>query len=94
MSYHTIALQMDTLHLTVGEKFDHDISAEDMSILLVNDASILTFNFSVTEKNYYIPAQFVIFWLIFRTQYSGLPVQDRRVSRLVRPGFYNPSGAG
>jgi hypothetical protein len=42
---------MYTLHLTVGEKFDHDMSAEGMSILLVNDASILTFNFSVTEKN-------------------------------------------
>jgi len=42
---------MDILHLTVGEKFDHDMPAEGMSILLVNGAPMLSFNFSVTEKN-------------------------------------------
>jgi len=42
---------MDTLGLTVGEKFDHYMPAESMSILLMNGAPMLTFNFSVTEKN-------------------------------------------
>jgi hypothetical protein len=42
---------MDFLRLTVGEKFDHDMPAESMSILLLNGAPMLTFNFSVTEKN-------------------------------------------
>jgi len=42
---------MDALHLTAGEKFDHDMPAESMSILLTNGLPVLTFNFSVTEKN-------------------------------------------
>ena len=42
---------MDTLRLTVGEKFDHDMPAESMSILIMNGAPMLTFNFSVTKKN-------------------------------------------
>ena len=42
---------MDTLHLTVGEKFDHDMPAESMSILLANGVPMLTFNYSVTEMD-------------------------------------------
>jgi hypothetical protein len=42
---------MDIIKLTVGEKFDHSMPAEGMSILLINGAPVLTFNFSVTEKN-------------------------------------------
>ena len=42
---------MDIIKLIVGEKFDHDMPAESMSIVLMNGAPLLTFNFSVTEKN-------------------------------------------
>ena len=42
---------MDCLHLTVGEKFDHDMPDESMSIFLNGGAPVLTFNFSVSEKN-------------------------------------------
>lgn len=42
---------MDILKLTVGEKFNHDKSAEVMSVVLINGAPMLTFNFSVTKKN-------------------------------------------
>lgn len=42
---------MDILKLSVGEKFDHNMPAESMSIVLMNGAPMLTFNYSVTEKN-------------------------------------------
>lgn len=42
---------MDTLRLAVGEKFDHDVPPEGMSIALMNGVPMLLFNFSVTEKN-------------------------------------------
>lgn len=42
---------MDVLNLTVGEKFDHDMPAESMSIVLINGVPMLTFNYSVTEKD-------------------------------------------
>jgi len=38
---------MDIIKLTVDEKFDHDMPAESMSILLMNCGPMLTFNFSV-----------------------------------------------
>ena len=42
---------MDILRLIVGEKLDHDMPPEGMSILLMNGAPMLSFNFSVTEKD-------------------------------------------
>ena len=42
---------MDILKLTVGEKFDHNMPAEGMSIALMNGAPMLAFNFSVTKKD-------------------------------------------
>ncbi|MGZ8236511.1 MAG: hypothetical protein ACXWTY_01400 [Methylobacter sp.] len=39
------------INLTVGGKFNHDMPAESMSIVLANGAPLLTFNFSVTEHN-------------------------------------------
>ena len=42
---------MDIIKLIVGETFDHNMPAESMSIVLMNGAPLLTFNFSVTEKN-------------------------------------------
>ena len=42
---------MDLLCLAVGEKFDHNMPAEGMSVILANGAPMLTFNFSVTKKN-------------------------------------------
>jgi len=42
---------MSYLQLKVGEKFDREMPDESMSIMLNNDAPILTFNFSVSEKN-------------------------------------------
>jgi len=42
---------MDCLHLTVGEKFDHEMPDESMSIMLNGGAPVLAFNFSVSEKN-------------------------------------------
>ena len=42
---------MDCLRLTVGEKFDHDMPDESMSIMLNGGTPVLAFNFSVTEKN-------------------------------------------
>ena len=42
---------MDILRLTVGEKFDHTMPAEAMSIVLMNGVPMLAFNFSVTENN-------------------------------------------
>ncbi len=42
---------MDILNLTVGQKFNHDMPAESMSIVLVNGVPMLTFNYSVTEKD-------------------------------------------
>jgi hypothetical protein len=41
---------MDTLRLTFGEKFDHNMPAKSMIILLMNGTPMLTFNFSITEK--------------------------------------------
>lgn len=38
-------------NLAVGEKFNHDMPDESMSIVLVNGAPMLTFNFSVTEND-------------------------------------------
>lgn len=42
---------MGVYNLTVGEKFDHNMPAESMSIVLVNGAPMLTFNYSLTEKD-------------------------------------------
>ncbi|MDD5494110.1 MAG: hypothetical protein PHG36_05510 [Dehalococcoidia bacterium] len=42
---------MNIIKLTVGEKLDHNMPAESMSIVLMNGAPMLTFNYSVTEKN-------------------------------------------
>jgi len=42
---------MDILRLTVGEKFDHAMPDEAMSIVLMNGVPMLTLNFSVTEKD-------------------------------------------
>jgi hypothetical protein len=42
---------MDIYYLTIGEKFDHDMPAESMSIVLINGAPMLTFNYSVTERD-------------------------------------------
>ena len=42
---------MDCLHLTIGEKFDHDMPDESMSIMLNDEVPVLAFNFSVTENN-------------------------------------------
>lgn len=40
---------MDFLHLlTVGEKFEHDMPDESMSIILANGMPMITFNYSVT----------------------------------------------
>lgn len=44
-------MTMNILNLTVGKKFDHDMTAESMSIVLVNGVPMLTFNYSVTEKD-------------------------------------------
>ena len=38
-------------NLTVGEKLEHGMPAESMSITLMNGAPILTFNYSVTESD-------------------------------------------
>lgn len=42
---------MDYLKLCVGERFDHDLPAEGMSIILANGTPLLTFNFSVTPRD-------------------------------------------
>jgi hypothetical protein len=42
---------MGILNLTVGNRFDHDMPAESMSIQLINGDPMLAFNFSVTEKD-------------------------------------------
>ncbi|MGZ8236592.1 MAG: hypothetical protein ACXWTY_01810 [Methylobacter sp.] len=42
---------MDTYKLTVGEKFDHDMPAESMSIVLINGVPMLTFNYSAAERD-------------------------------------------
>ncbi len=42
---------MELYNLSVGEKFDHDMPAESMSIVLMNNAPMLTFNFSLTEMD-------------------------------------------
>jgi hypothetical protein len=42
---------MDILKLIVGEKFDHDIPAEGMSIVLMNGVPMIVLNFSVTKKD-------------------------------------------
>ncbi len=42
---------MELYNLTVGEKLDHDMPAESMSIVLMNNAPMLTFNFSLTEMD-------------------------------------------
>ncbi len=39
---------MDFIKLYVGERFDHDMPEEGMSIVLANGAPLLTFNFSVS----------------------------------------------
>ena len=41
---------MEFLHLAVGEKFDHDMPAEAISIILANGSPMLTFNFLLTER--------------------------------------------
>ena len=42
---------MNILKLAVGEKFDHEIPAEGMSIVLMNGAPMIVLNFSVTKKD-------------------------------------------
>ena len=44
-------MMMDYLRFTVGEKFDHAMPDESMSIMLNGGTPVLAFNFSVTEKN-------------------------------------------
>jgi hypothetical protein len=53
MPFHIIlyGITMDIIKLAVGEKFDHNMPAESMSIVIMNGAPMLTFNFSVTERN-------------------------------------------
>jgi hypothetical protein len=40
---------MDHLHLMVGERFENDMPAGAMSIILANGMPMLTFNFTVSE---------------------------------------------
>ncbi|MGZ8182286.1 MAG: hypothetical protein ACXWT1_10035 [Methylobacter sp.] len=42
---------MNILTLTVGEKFDRDMPAESMSIVLLNGAPMLAFNYSLIERD-------------------------------------------
>ena len=42
---------MDYSILKVGEKFDHDMPAESMSIMLHGGIPMFTFNFTVSEKD-------------------------------------------
>ncbi|BBL57524.1 hypothetical protein [Methylomonas koyamae] len=42
--------EMEYLKLCVGERFDHDMPAEGMSIVLANGAPLLTFNFSASPR--------------------------------------------
>jgi hypothetical protein len=42
---------MDYLKLCVGERFDHDLPAEGMSIILANGTPLLTFSFSVSPRD-------------------------------------------
>jgi hypothetical protein len=42
---------LDILSLIVAETFDHGMPDECMSIVLNNSAPMLTFNFSLSEKN-------------------------------------------
>ncbi len=42
---------MDILSLTVGKAFEHGMPDESMSIVLNNGTPMLTFNFSLSEKN-------------------------------------------
>lgn len=42
---------MDCSILKVGEKFDHDMPTESMSIMLNGGIPVLTFNFTVSEKD-------------------------------------------
>ncbi len=41
----------DYLHLIVGERFDHNMPGESMSVILVNGAPMLTFNYSVSKND-------------------------------------------
>ncbi len=49
--FHIYIAAMDILNLAVGEKLVHDMPAESMSITLMNGAPMLTFNYSVTERD-------------------------------------------
>ena len=42
--------EMEYLKLCVGERFDHDMPAEGMSIILANGTPLLTFNFSASPR--------------------------------------------
>lgn len=42
--------EMEYLKLCVGERFDHDMPAEGMSIVLANGTPLLTFNFSASSR--------------------------------------------
>lgn len=42
--------EKDYLKLCVGERFEHDMPAEGMSIILANGAPLLTFNFSASPR--------------------------------------------
>jgi len=44
-------MMMDYLQLVVGEKFDHDMSNESMSIVLHGGTPMLIFNFTISEKD-------------------------------------------
>jgi hypothetical protein len=40
----------DIMKLTVGERFDHNLPDEGMSVILVNGTPVLTFNFSLNRQ--------------------------------------------
>ena len=42
---------MDILNLTLGERFDHDIPPEAMSVVLMNGVPLIAFNFNLNAKN-------------------------------------------
>jgi hypothetical protein len=42
---------MDILNLTLGEKFEHDIPPEAMSVVLMNGVPLIAFNFTLNAKN-------------------------------------------
>lgn len=43
-------MSSDLVRIAVGERFEHDITDEGMSIILVNGVPLLTFNFAVNRR--------------------------------------------